>query len=272
MALDAAKLRLRASYLARHGSEFTAANVVDYMLFDAANPSSVQSCLATARSNARAVRTALTRDMWEALNTTYNELLQVDPAQLGAARLPEFLDWVRQRSVLFHGAMVNTILRNDTYYFSQLGTYIERADNTARILDVKYYMLLPETEPVGGEVDNWQWSQILRSVSAHRSYRWVYRDSLHAVEHRRVPDPARGDAALAALLLPQRSTQALDGLADDYGERHACHATRRGDRSRASPAATWRPSSRAACTSSSPISSRATTRSRAEIAAAYNFP
>ena len=71
----------------------------------------------------------------------------------------------------------NTILRNDTYQFSQLGAFVERADNTARILDVKYYVLLPRPEMIGSSVDNVQWAAILRSVSAHRSYRWVYRDS-----------------------------------------------------------------------------------------------
>jgi uncharacterized alpha-E superfamily protein len=78
---------------------------------------------------------------------------------------------------LFRGALLNTILRNDTFYFNQLGTFLERADNTARILDVKYYVLLPHNELVGGEIDSAQWAAILRSVSAHRSYRWVYRES-----------------------------------------------------------------------------------------------
>jgi uncharacterized alpha-E superfamily protein len=78
---------------------------------------------------------------------------------------------------MFRGALLNTILRNDTFSFCQLGTFLERADNTARILDVKYYVLLPHNELVGGEIDNVQWGAILRSVSAHRSYRWVYRDS-----------------------------------------------------------------------------------------------
>jgi len=213
------------SYLARHGSEFTAANVVDHMLFDASNPSSVKSCIATARNNGRAVRTALSRDVWEALNTTYNDLLQVDPAQLGAARLPEFLDWVRQRSMLFHGAMVSTILRKDTFFFSQLGTHIERADSTARILDVKYFILLPGTAPVGGETDNWQWSQVLRSVSAHRAYRWLYRDSQYTPWKIAEFLMLREEMPRSLLYCCRNVTQALDGLADDYGERHACHAT-----------------------------------------------
>ena len=77
----------------------------------------------------------------------------------------------------FRGALLGTMLRNDTYYFSQLGNFIERADNTARILDVKYFILLPKPTDVGSDLDMQQWAQILRSVSAHRSYRWFYRDS-----------------------------------------------------------------------------------------------
>ena len=85
---------------------------------------------------------------------------------------------IRGRSALFRGALLNTILRNDTFYFNQLGTFLERSDNTARILDVKYYVLLPHSELVGGDIDNAQWSAILRSVSALTAYHWVYRETL----------------------------------------------------------------------------------------------
>ena len=152
-------------------------DVVNFMLFDADNPSSVYSCLATARRNARAQRTALTREMWESLNGAWLEFSAIDADALAPNALPPLLDWIKERSALFRGALLNTILRNDTFYFSQLGTFLERADNTARILDVKYYVLLPHNEMVGGEIDSVQWAAILRSVSAHRSYRWVYKDS-----------------------------------------------------------------------------------------------
>ena len=152
-------------------------NVVNYMLFDDENSSSVRSCLHTARDNARSVRTALTREMWESLNTTWIEFSEIKPHHVTRNKLPALLDWIKERSMLFRGAMLGTILRNDTFHFSQFGAFIERADNTSRILDVKYHLLLPQNEMIGGGMDNYQWSTILRSVSAHRNYRWIYRDS-----------------------------------------------------------------------------------------------
>ena len=109
-----------------------------------------------------------------------------------------FLEWVRERSQLFNGAYDSTMLRNDAYYFTRLGTFIERADNTARILDVKYHVLLPQDEGVGGALDYYQWQSILRSVSALRSYHWVYHERLQPWLIAELSDPAAGDAALAA--------------------------------------------------------------------------
>jgi uncharacterized alpha-E superfamily protein len=165
-----------AGYLARHDG-FDTARVVDYLLLDRDNPSSVYSCLATARRNARAQRTAVTSEMWESLNGAWIEFPTQAAQRLRDNELPALFDWIRERSALFRGALLNTILRNDTFWFAQLGTFLERADNTARILDVKYYVLLPENELVGGGIDSAQWAAILRSVSAHRSFRWVYRDT-----------------------------------------------------------------------------------------------
>jgi uncharacterized alpha-E superfamily protein len=148
-----------------------------FILFDDDNPSSVRSCLRAARTNARGVRTKITRDMWEALNSTWLAYDAIDPADITTARLPELLDWIREHTSLFRGALLGTILRDDTFYFSQLGAFIERADNTARILDVKYFILLPSNQAVGGDIDTYQWETILRSVSAHRSYRHVYNEA-----------------------------------------------------------------------------------------------
>jgi len=151
--------------------------VQHFLLFDREHPSSVHCCLETARNNGRSVRTALTREMWEALNSTWNEFSAIRPADLGPGKLPELLDWVRQRAALFRGAMLGSLLRDEGYHFSQLGAFLERGDNTARILDLKYTILLPSNEAVGGERNHYQWEMVLRSVAAHRSYRHFYKDS-----------------------------------------------------------------------------------------------
>jgi uncharacterized alpha-E superfamily protein len=164
------------AYQARHGAISTKA-VVDFLLFDRAHPSSVVSCMESARNNGRSVRTGLTREMWEALNTTWNEFSAIEPGKLSPGKLPELLDWVRQRAGLYRGAMIGTLLRDEGYHFSQLGTFVERGDNTARILDSKYTVLLPSNNAVGGDRNQHQLETILRSVGAHQSYRYFYKDS-----------------------------------------------------------------------------------------------
>ena len=147
---------------------------LDFLLFDPDNPSSVYSSLKAARTNARSVRTKITHSMWETLNATWLTFEGINRSDVAGARLPEFLDWVRDQTMQFRGAFLGTVLRDDGYFFNQLGAFVERADNTARIVDVKYYLLLPSNQTVGGDVDTYQWETILRSVSAHRSYRHVY--------------------------------------------------------------------------------------------------
>src|SRR5262245_53925603 len=209
-------------YLAKYG-RYTTRDVVSFMLFDADNASSVHSSLATARRNARAQRTALTREMWESLNSAWIEYSGIDPTTLGSNEMPRLFDWIKERSALFRGALLNTILRNDTFYFNQLGTFLERADNTARILDVKYYVLLPHSELVGGEIDSVQWAAILRSVSAHRSYRWVYKDSYkpwkvadYLILNRQMPRSLRS--------CYDEIVPALDELGTFYGSANGCQA------------------------------------------------
>jgi uncharacterized alpha-E superfamily protein len=158
-------------------------NVVEFLVFDAANASSVRNCIEFARTNARAVRTALTAEMWEGINSAWLELKRFESGRalgcpLDLEELGRFLTFVKQTSLHFDGSSNRTMLRNDAYWFSRLGLYVERADNTARLLDVKYHVLLPETEKVGGSLDYFQWTAILRAVSAHTSYHWVYRQGI----------------------------------------------------------------------------------------------
>ncbi|MBV8566669.1 MAG: alpha-E domain-containing protein [Methylobacteriaceae bacterium] len=168
-----------------HAEQATAdeASVIEFLAFSPKNPSSIRSCIELARTNARSVRTALTVEMWDAVNGAWLELKRFEAA-LGLSqpsrsdRLARFLDFVKETSLRFDGSVYRTMLRNDAYWFSRLGLYIERADNTARILDVKYHVLLPETETIGGSLDYFQWAAILRAVSALTAYHWVYRENI----------------------------------------------------------------------------------------------
>ncbi len=152
--------------------------VADFICFSPDNPSSIRNCIEQARSNARAVRTALTAEMWDAINSTWLELKRYSNGPGSREEFMNFLRWVQQSSLRFDGSAYRTMLRNDVYWFSRLGVFLERADNTARILDVKYHLLLPEHESVGGPLDYYQWSALLRTVSARTAYHWVYRESL----------------------------------------------------------------------------------------------
>lgn len=161
------------AYFAKH-EKIQADAVVDYLVRDPDNPSSILSCLATARGNARAIRTNLTNDMWQAINDTWLEAQDLSSADFKRQHVDRILEWTKTRAQLFSGAYFNTMLRKDSFYFTSLGTQLERADNTARILDVKYHVLLPKYESVGGLIDYYQWSAILRAVSALRAYHWIY--------------------------------------------------------------------------------------------------
>ncbi len=151
-------------------------DVLRYMVLDPDNPSSIYTCAREARDNARAVRGSITSEMWEVLNSTWLELQRMNESRLDSEGVLEFFDWVKDRSHLFRGVTVGTQLRDEAFHFNRLGTFMERADNTARILDVKYHVLLPSVEDVGGAVDYYQWAAVLRCVSAFESYRKVYRD------------------------------------------------------------------------------------------------
>lgn len=201
---------------ARAYDEANERNVCDFLSFSPDNPSSIRNCLALARSNARAVRTALTSEMWDALNSAWLELQRFEKKRMDREEFARFLDWVKNVSLVFDGSAYRTMLRDDGYWFSRLGVYLERADNTARILDVKYHVLLPETEQVGGSLDYFQWTTVLREVSALTAYHWVYREAVKPllvadllILNRRMP------RSLAACY--ESITRFLDSLGDAYG-------------------------------------------------------
>ncbi len=161
--------------------EVDEASAIDYLTFERSNPSSICNCLENARANGRAVRTALTVETWTAINDAWLELKRFEATRrpgrgLDREALTRFLDYVKKASLDFDGACYRTMLRNDAYWFNRLGIYVERADNTARLLDVKYHLLLPSNEKIGGSLDYFQWVAILRAVSAVTAYHWVYRD------------------------------------------------------------------------------------------------
>jgi uncharacterized alpha-E superfamily protein len=154
----------------------SAEGVLRFMILDAGNSSSIYSCLRAARESARSVRGAITSEMYEDLNSAWLDMRRYDYERIQSTGVSEFLDWVKMRSHLFRGVTFGTMLRDEAYHFIRLGTHIERADNTARILDVKYHTLLPSAADVGGAVDYYQWGALLRSVSGFESYRKIYSD------------------------------------------------------------------------------------------------
>jgi uncharacterized alpha-E superfamily protein len=176
---------LTGDFAKRYGA-VSARTVMDYMVSDAANPSSIRSCLMAARENARAVRGTLTTEVWETQNQTWLEFqrmvatgaFQMDP---GAA-----FEWVKFRSHLSRGVTVGTMLQDEAFHFLRIGSFLERADNTARLLDVKFHAV--ESEYFGAvqsqsqgngkdvEYDFYHWSAILRSVSGFEVYRKAYRN------------------------------------------------------------------------------------------------
>jgi uncharacterized alpha-E superfamily protein len=178
---------LQSAYDAKHRA-VTPHDVLDFMVREPANSSSISSCLQAARENARAVRGVLTTEVWETHNDTWLQLqkllggsvLQRDPSQL--------FEWVKFRSHLSRGVTIGTMLKDEAFYFIRLGTFLERADNTARIVDVKFHGKAPAAgsgdPPVAGngelgaeyQLDFYFWAAILRSVSAFEVYRKVYRD------------------------------------------------------------------------------------------------
>jgi uncharacterized alpha-E superfamily protein len=171
---------LQPAYAARYGESITAKDVMDFMVRDEKNPSSIVSCLRNARENARAVRGTLTTEVWETQNQTYLEVIRMLRSGDFERDPGKFFEWVKFRSHLSRGVTSGTMLQDEAYHFLRVGTFLERADNTARLVDVKFHAIQSDFPNVAGEEeqehDFYHWSAILRSVSAFEVYRKVYRD------------------------------------------------------------------------------------------------
>ncbi len=160
------------AYRAKHGT-YTGIQVWNHILRDRDNPGSVLEMMRQVRTNARLSRNAISGELWSVVNESWMELDEALARPVGQGAVGDVIALVRRAGTLAHGAMVNSMLRDAGYNFANAGTFVERADNTARILDMKYYLLLPSLSYVGTPLDSGQWDQVLRSVSGDRAYRWL---------------------------------------------------------------------------------------------------
>lgn len=205
----------------RYG-EVNADNVVRFMAMDESNSASISSSLNNARENGRAVRGTITSEMWEALNHTWLMMRERRHTGIPADGISAFFEWVKEQSHLSRGIAYGTMLRGEAFRFIRLGTFLERADNTARILDVKYHILLPSLQDVGGAADYYQWGALLRSVSSFESYRKVYSD---VITPKRVAEMLILNADMPRSL--RFCLREVQRLVKEMDERHSTELVRR---------------------------------------------
>jgi uncharacterized alpha-E superfamily protein len=216
---------------ARRFADYPGPQVFNYLLRAADNPGSVLAMIENARANARAVRTALTREAWETTNEAWMVLRDLLARPVREGNLGEVLAAIRRQTTQVRGAMDGTMLRNEIFNFARIGTFIERADNTARILDVKYYVLLPSLSWVGSSLDNAQWETVLRSVAGDRAYRWL---NAGALEPRGIAEFLILDGRFPRSLVfsYEKLASNMAGLARQYGRETRAHELLRKARAR----------------------------------------
>ncbi|WP_371156737.1 alpha-E domain-containing protein [Jannaschia sp. 2305UL9-9] len=202
--------------------EVTSDLAIDFLLRSPDNSSSVLGCIDNARTNARTARTALTREIWEAVNECWMTLRKLLARRIATRDLPHALATIRARSAFVRGALHGTMLRDDAYDFARIGTFIERADATARLLDVKYFVLLPSVAGVGSRLDNAQWEMILRAVSAEGAFRAVHGNAWAAssIAEFLILD---GRMPRSLAFCYSKIGTNLAYLEQDYGIRQPCH-------------------------------------------------
>ena len=174
----------RSAYETKHGT-YTGLQAYNFLLRDKENPASVRRMLGLVRTNARLARSVISGELWEAINESWMHIDEALAKPVSQTNVGDVVAMVRQAGTLAHGAMSGTLLRDETFHFARAGTFLERADSIARILDMKYYLLLPSLSYVGSSLDTGQWDNILRSGSGDRAYRYLHGgqiDSRHIVE------------------------------------------------------------------------------------------
>ena len=218
LALNSLESRFAESY-----AEINAENVLRFMVTDPNNLSSIYSCLRAARENARAVREVIPSELWEQLNT-FHLMVQDAVSKLDMEADPptRLLNEVRLQSQLFCGLADNAMASTEAWHFMQLARMLERADKTSRILDVKYFLLLPSVQQVGSVLDEGQWAAVLRSASAFEAYRRKHgRITPGHVAEFLVLDPEFPRAILHCLTEAERNLRLISGSAPDTYQNQA---------------------------------------------------
>ncbi|MGI9374751.1 MAG: alpha-E domain-containing protein [Tsuneonella suprasediminis] len=162
----------RISYESKHGT-YTGVQAWNFLLRDRDNPANLHALMRSVRTNARAVRTAISSELWTAINESWMEIDDALSRPIAQSNLGDVIKLIKRAGTLAHGAVANSMLRDAGFNFARAGTFVERADSTARVLDMKYYLLLPSVSYVGSSLDAGQWDQLLRSVSGDRAFRWL---------------------------------------------------------------------------------------------------
>ena len=193
-------------------------DLIDFLAFDESNPSSIVSSIGSARRNAREERNNITVDVWESLNALWLELTAKLRGNRAALDRGALIETVKKQAVMIFGAAQVTLLRDEAYNFFQIGSFLERGDNTARILDVKFHRLLPDGNPNTEELDYFAWSEVLACIGAVRTYRRIYRSSL---EPKKIADlmMLRRDVPRSVHHCLWMVDMAMNELADAYGTR-----------------------------------------------------
>ncbi len=188
------------------------ANVIDFLVFDTNYSSSIISCVSQARENARTVREAISSEAWEQINEFYHMIRGASADRQTTQTAPEFFDSIREHSQLFNGILDATLSHASGWHFANLGRLLERADKTSRMLDVKYYTLLPQLQDVGTTLDDLQWSSVLRSVSGFETYRKLFHTiNVHRVVEFLVLDRFFPRAVLFCIDAADMSLHAISG-------------------------------------------------------------